>query len=135
MLIVTDAGRRTYKPTEKNDCTVRAIAKIFNMSYKRAHSFCEGMGRRERKGYPLPYWLYQCWVNKQMVLGKKLEHRFYLAEMPRYTVREFIELKASKGTFMIQVDEHVFAVINGIIYDDKKWDWETAKVISYFKFI
>jgi hypothetical protein len=101
-MIVTDAGRKQYKPGERNDCTVRAFAKIFNISYKEAHAFIETMGRKERKGYPLPYWMYLAWVNKDTVRGKKIEHKFYLPDFPRYTVEQFMKTHHD-GRYMIQV--------------------------------
>lgn len=133
MIRITDAGRGAYKPTEKNDCAVRAVAKVLRMPYRDAHQWLAAAGRQERHGISLMKLLYDAYVGQMLVKGRRIYFRFFHPDLPRYTVAEFLNAHKT-GSYILQTKGHVFAMIDGIIYDDKKWAWEKALVISYCKF-
>ena len=134
MIVVTDAGRGGYKPKERNDCAVRAIAKVLRMSYRDAYKFLEAVGRKEDAGLPLMILLKDAWERRHPIRGKSLQFMHYNPDLPRYTAEEFRNAHR-KGAYIVQVKEHVFALIDGIVYDDRKWPLEKDKVVSYCKFL
>lgn len=132
-LVISDSGRGEAMPTEKNDCTVRALANVLGMPYMEAHTLLAKMGRPNGEGYAIGLHLRKIAADGIEVRGHKLRFFHYKGEKPK--VIDVIGKVKGYGRWIIQVDKHVFAVINGVVYDDKDWAWQDAPVISACQFL
>jgi len=147
---------------ETNDCVVRAVAAAFNVDYIEAHHFCEMKLHRESgKGtYTQRYMpkIKQAFGKKMKQLGKASKYSDFrhitrpqkskvekysqakckwvtkreIVQVP-YKVDEFVKAH-SEGNYIITVNGHAFALIDGVI----KGNWEddkrlTRKVNSAYK--
>ena len=94
---------------EHNDCSVIAIAMIYELSYNEAHKVCFDHGRRARRGF---------YVNKAIkALGRT--EKEYCPKQPndsRYTVKTIGD-ELTYGKYFVFVSGHVLALIDGIVYD------------------
>lgn len=98
----TSAMRGTIK--DRADCTVRATATVLGIPYAEAHAKLKALGRKNRRGFNL--FSPEC----QKALGLKMRHAGGLpvgAMLP--------ELK--QGRFIVYVSHHVFAVVDGKVFD------------------
>ena len=98
---------------ESEDCTVIATALAARMPYAEAHAMLAALGRKNRKGF------------KTWRIAEELGHRGYRVTatwLPKqkngslYTPKTIGKL-CKRGYWMVQVRRHVFAVINGEVYD------------------
>lgn len=125
---------REYRPqsllrlNERKDCTVRALSLMIG-SYERAHKILKDAGRKERKGFPLAAWLDSLEVLEGMKIDRvKIVHGKGKEKM---TPTRFCE-KYNKGSYIVCINSHAFAVINGVIHDSFRvrpgtrvfWAWE-----------
>jgi len=130
--------------SETNDCVVKSIASVYQISYEEAHKIAkEQFNRNDRQGtfYVLgtlntlekKNWIYN---NKQIEVIKGTEIS-YLGS-PRYQKRfidngyeiapqkmtvGMITEKFNEGRYIILINGHAFTLIDGIIYgnnEDKK---------------
>lgn len=104
----TDAGRAaSRRPKQTNDCTVRAVAVACGLAYGLLADAGRVSGRR-MTGFP--EWLaHQGWAIKHgfpAVKGRR-----------RMTVAAFVAAYP-RGRFIVRVAKHVFAAIDGVVYDD-----------------
>lgn len=112
-------GRRT------DDCTVRAISKIFDMDWDSAYIDLMYKGLR-LKAYP----------DKDFVWGAYLHQRgFERFIIPNtcplcYTLKQFCNDNPT-GRFIVASQDHVIAVIDGDYYDT--WDSGDEVIIYYWK--
>ena len=123
--IYNDAGRKKDRPSERKDCTVRALAISTKTDYSVAHDFLKERGRRCRKSFRFPK---KCsddcalgyefvWKPFTFVKGKK-----------RMSPARFA-IEFSKGVYICKTVKHVYAVVNGIINDAYKIDWYDGRCI------
>jgi len=123
--IYNDAGRKQNKPSERNDCTVRALAISTNTDYKMAHDFLKERGRKCRKPFLFPkkrsddYALgYEfVWKSFPLVKGKK-----------RMSPERFA-IEFSKDVYICKTVKHVYAVVNGVINDTYKTGWHNGRCV------
>ena len=136
---------------EKNDCTVRAIANAFNVTYDTAHMFASTkLERKARKGVSAMF-------SKLDLLGEvtfdlfsntlfpetrtyKLDgvlnpiNKDYTHKDVSYTVKTFCT-KFNKGTYIVLVNKHALTIKDGIVVDNPNYKFTGYRrvVESYFK--
>lgn len=140
--IKTDAGRSTSKrPKQKNDCTVRTLAKLLVFTYDQTYDFLHKAGRECNRG-----WDIEGWARKNTVYDGFNDHQYFqLHKMPwtkdhhevgqarRYRLSDFLADHPS-GYFAVSTAKHVFAVMNGFVFDDSPWHFlEDRPVYSWLE--
>lgn len=143
-----DAGRKqSRRPSQKRDCTVRALSLVLSIKYDDAYERLRDAGRECSTGFDI-----ERWARKSTAIdGFGDRNYFTLHKMPfdkgdryglpkattRYRLYDFIKDNPS-GRFMVSTARHVFAVVDGVVYDDMPWHfmenrpvyaWIEAKVI------
>lgn len=93
--------------SERANCTVVAVMHCFDIPYSDAYSKLEKLGRSRNRGF--------------YFRGKNIEKlglvcRFDLARKRLSSILPFL----SKGRFIVRKSEHVFAVVNGKVFDKCK---------------
>lgn len=106
---VTDAGRKLYAPHENNDCTVRAYALVTKRSYPVAHDILALLGRMPKHGIIFKFAAPYLRDELETVLD---EDRGYVRETTQSFLRKF-----KRGRYLVIVHGHIFAVINGVVWD------------------
>ena len=136
---------------EKNDCSVRALANAFNVTYDVAHLFAATkLERKARKGLRgmfskldlLGEVSFELFTNTLFPETKtyKLEGKLkpinsdYTHKKVQYTVKTFCS-KFNKGTYIVIVNLHALTVKDGIVIDNPNYKFEGYRRIveSYFK--
>ena len=119
---------------EKNDCSVRAVANAFNVTYDVAHAFCSNeLGRKAKRGLKGMYSTlnalgsvtFDLFSNtlfpetKTYKLAGKLKPRNpdYTHKPVQFTVKTFCA-KFNEGTYIVLVNKHALVVKNGIVVDN-----------------
>jgi len=122
---------------EKNDCSVRALANAFNITYDKAHMFAATkLERKARKGLKsmfakldlLGEVTFELFSNtlfpetKTYKLDGKLKPRNpdYTHKKVAFTVKTFCS-KFNKGTFILIVNKHALCVKDGIVIDNPNY--------------
>lgn len=123
----TDAGRSMYMPKERNDCTVRAVALLFDVDYPTAHRALKTAGRRDGCRFPLATKHSNIKINgKHLKQVKCLRAPLsqWLAEDTAHYGRDYI----------LGIAGHVFCVKNGVIYDSEQSakSVRPLKIAKYF---
>lgn len=105
-----DAGRsNSRRSKQKNDCTVRALAMVRGMAYDDAYDLLAAAGRKCSKGFQFTNWINeQSWAARIAFPAVKGQ--------PRMNPATFVQ-RFPQGRYICQVAKHVFAVIDGVIYD------------------
>lgn len=108
--ISTDGGRATSaRPKQKSDCTVRALAIARSLSYDDAYDLLKDAGRKCSRGFQFSTWLNaQEWARRTSFPAVKGQRRMN----PATFVQQF-----PSGRHICQVAKHVFAVIDGVVFD------------------
>ncbi len=107
----SDGGRREEGfAHERRDCAVRAVAVAFQVTYSQAHSALEKFGRKPKHG---TYFSEFIQSDACKSLGRKVELR---ADLSCHTLAGILPAM-QKGHFIVKKAGHVFAVINGVIFD------------------
>lgn len=112
----SDAGRSmSRRPRSKNDCTVRALAVVCEVSFDDAYDALAQKGREPHRGFRIPKRLYigvwkLTWQAFQAVKGE-----------PRVTPWRFVQ-SHPQGRYILRVSKHVCAVVDGVIIDDHAFD-------------
>ena len=136
---------------EKNDCSVRALANAFNVTYDVAHLFAATkLERKARKGLRgmfskldlLGEVTFELFSNTLFPETKtyKLEGKLkpinsdYTHKKVQYTVKTFCS-KFNKGTYIVIVNLHALTVKDGIVIDNPNYKFEGYRrtVESYVK--
>ena len=136
---------------EKNDCSVRALANAFNVTYDVAHLFAATkLERKARKGLRgmfskldlLGEVTFELFSNTLFPETKtyKLEGKLkpinsdYTHKKVQYTVKTFCS-KFNKGTYIVIVNKHALTVKDGIVIDNPNYKFEGYRrtVESYVK--
>jgi hypothetical protein len=101
---------------ENLDCSVRALAALLvdagtdaRDAYDIAHAAMAAQGRKARRGAHRSLWL---------AAAAALGFTVTETETPHRTIRTFTS-NAPGGRYLVRVRGHVFACINGRVYDDK----------------
>jgi len=119
---------------EKNDCSVRAVANAFNVTYDVAHAFCSNeLGRKAKRGLKGMYSTLNALGSvtfdlfsdtlfpetKTYKLAGKLKPRNpdYTHKPVQFTVKTFCA-KFNKGTYIVLVNKHALVVKDGIVVDN-----------------
>ena len=110
-LICTDGGRAAASIQDRNDCTVRALAIASGIPYAAAHALLKAHGRKQGKGV-LTAVVIDAFKDH---LGDYVRTSPFMSERP--TVASFLR-DQPKGTFVVAVRGHVFAVIDGVQHDN-----------------
>jgi hypothetical protein len=108
--------------TEKNDCTVIALSYGFNIDYSHAHKVCKEKGRKDGHRFDMTKVLgvkpsYEYFVFKSG--DRRFAKYTYLFKGDRMTVNTFRKTHPT-GTYLVRISGHVFTVIDGIIYNNKR---------------
>lgn len=102
--------RRGQTSPAEDERTVRAFALAKQMSHEDARDLLRASGRAACTGFHLQKWLkFQPWAHKLSLLVVKGEPRMNCASFSRSFPR---------GRFLCRTSTHVFAVINGTVFDD-----------------
>jgi len=110
---------------DTNDCTVRALAICLGIEYKSAHRLLEVYGRQRGKGFRFNAWAsckcVQHILTRLVQYDTKFNHAWYHGDKSkprkiRTTIGQFVKANP-KGTFIIGIDNHVFALVDGVIND------------------
>lgn len=112
--IKDDAGRsQSKRPKQSNDCTVRAVAKAGGFEYDMVYDLFMQSGRKSGRGFDL-----KTWAKKGHIKGHKLVWTPLQAikGQPRMNIAAFAETHET-GTYILRVSKHVFAMIDGVVYD------------------
>lgn len=92
---------------EDRDCAVKATALVTDVSYEVAHAALKAQGRKNRCGtYPVQY--------RSAIAAMGFEVR--KVEFKRCTVRT-IGAQLRRGKFLVRVNRHVLAVVDGKVMD------------------
>jgi len=122
---------------EKNDCSVRALANAFNITYDTAHMFAATkLERKVKKGLKgmfskldlLGEVTFELFSNtlfpetRTYKLDGKLKPRNpdYTHKPVQFTVKTFCS-KFNKGTFIVIVNKHALCVKDGIVIDNPNY--------------
>lgn len=92
-------------PTERRDCSVRALAIALGIPYREAHESFRIAGRRHGEGTPL---VISAWVHKR--------HGMETMRPFRPTLAQFLR-ENPKGRFVVHRRGHAFAIIDGVVHD------------------
>ena len=113
-MIITDGGKPANLNENNYDCTVRALAIAGGIDYEVAYIIAEDAGRMPAKSYPWAQVVRE-WMNQGFGT--------YDWNIGNGTVASFIR-NNPRGRFVLRVytygakSGHVFAVIDGVIYDN-----------------
>ena len=122
---------------EKNDCSVRALANAFNVTYDVAHLFAATkLERKARKGLKSMFQkldllgevTFELFSNtlfpetKTYKLAGKLKPRNpdYTHKPVQFTVKTFCA-KFNEGTYILLVNKHALCVKDGIVIDNPNY--------------
>lgn len=97
---------------EQRDCTVRAVAIVASIPYREAHTILRRAGRKDGRTFQ-----FLSWACGYGAIADRLKLIFTAVHGGgRLTVNQFM-LKNLKGRYIVRVNRHVFAVIDGVIKD------------------
>ena len=91
---------------ESRDCTVIAVSHCLGISYKEAHDKLAGLGRSPNMGFPFR-------IEYVNTLGIVVR-----TDIRPRTFKEVYPL-LKQGRFIVRIKGHVFAVVDGVIYDSE----------------
>lgn len=108
----TDGGRSFSKrPKQRADCTVMSVANACGVSYDEAFEALRSVGRKNNCAFMFPHprcfsaqigdWWFEYWEPMKPV-----------------TVAEFVR-DNRKGSWVVGLRDHVFALKNGIVRDEE----------------
>lgn len=104
---------------ERADCTVRATATVLGIPYAEAHAKLKALGRKNRRGFNL--FSPQC----QKALGLKMRH-------PGGVTVGAMLPELQQGRFIVYVSHHVFAVVDGKVFDHSVPN-ERKRIVSVYE--
>jgi hypothetical protein len=117
MTKLPDVACRGIRPpeykSERNDCTVRALAIACDISYKDAHALLELAGRRPKRGV----FIYDALHQLKPLL--KIEQVFKVDKSTDFhtiTAKTFTK-RFPKGRYLVNKRGHAFNVVDGVLID------------------
>jgi len=146
----SDAGRNSHGFTnEKNDCSVRALATVTGSSYKDAHNFWRGLGRKNGSGVSINWLDKYLSNNSNTIFGYKItkitlpfthsqthkwdnKERKYIKHTKRMNVKTFIQQNPT-GNYIIITHNHAKAIINSEIIDHDFGVYSEIKYVYKFE--
>lgn len=87
---------------ERNDCTVRAIAGAFDLSYEDAHEICKKYGRKDGQGFHI-----------QAKLMSHLSKLYKIEVLDWAFDKRVRDVAFYQSTCLVIVPGHIFCVKNG----------------------
>lgn len=109
--VLDDAGRSVSShPKERNDCSVRAIAKCLGLPYDKVYSMLLRAGREPDSAFRISPYLRR---------NRRFDSRQHKIQYG-YRVVKLHEFAADNpsGSYVVLVNRHVTACVDGTIYDD-----------------
>ena len=108
-----------YLMSEKNDCTVVALASALKMSYKAAHKLAKKHGREDRRG--MITHAYYSMLNKIPSLRPMSQSEittYYKStgKLRANKLSTFIK-RYPKGTYILSVRQHTVTVEDGVVLE------------------
>lgn len=96
----------TISQSEQNDCTVRATARAYEITYEAAHQLMTISGRQLREGHSdFRYWAQNQPITEFLTFSEPLPLRHFLTQHP-------------VGTWLVVMVGHAFCVRNGEVLND-----------------
>lgn len=119
VLQVEDAGRSHSKRSkQKNDCSVRALAKVAEISYDEAYDLvARNAGRKSGHGVKTKAW--KKFIENTIINGYRFKWIAFQAEKgkSRINCKTFSESPEAKRA-IVRNPGHFYACIDGITFDD-----------------
>jgi len=117
MITFQEVQRESDNIGEANDCTVKAIAIACQIPYREAHQYLASLGRQKGRGW---YWKTHVRGNR-LISGymdnlKRLHVEYESVEVASRTVSQ-IERELQDGHYIVQVNGHALALVNGKVED------------------
>lgn len=132
-------SNETCSNNEHNDCAVKAVALVANVSYKDAHAALAALGRKARKATQNVDIQAAIWslgktttsIDRRAIIATYPEpHRSVLRNVTTHHPRRFAKVWP-QGTYLLYTSGHVAACVDGVVHD---WTVNTAKrVVSIVK--
>lgn len=94
---------------ENNDCSVIALAMVYDLTYEESHTICHKLGRRARGSFATIKAVRQLGRHSSIIAPKQ-------PNGSRYTVKT-IASTVPVGKYLVWTSGHILACINGTIYD------------------
>ena len=118
-----DGGRsQSRRPKQSNDCTVRALAIACEKPYDDVYGFLRTLGRECGRRFNMKILITpprgRNGAEIQTFLGAKLVWRSFPAVKGQRRMNPVqFTLTFTRGRFICRTAKHVFAVIDGVVYD------------------
>ncbi len=106
---------------ERATCTVAALAASAQLTWADAHAACALAGRKEGKG-AYSHEVVKTAVELGLCKAKSIDY----ADIPR-TVRSFTR-QMTRGYYYVCVAHHALAVLDGVIYSNRRSEPDLAKI-------
>lgn len=141
--VFDDGGRsKSEHKNETRDCTVRAVAICFGLTYDRAHEIMRGLGRKNRNGFQM-----RSHLNGVVSRSIPEQRRFLDKEITRIetkyemmyegktlhkkkTLSKFAK-ENPKGIFILCSSGHVSSLVDGTLRDT--WNHSRTQLFTAFK--
>lgn len=126
-----------YQPNELDkhdiygDCTIRALSKVFNCSWKEAF--------KRQIPYCLKYQVtsaFDCPTKQAKVILKELGFEYRSIKVPKGSKRPTVESftkEHTTGRYIVNVARHVVAIVDGKYYDT--WDSGDKCLYGYYELV
>lgn len=124
-------------PQEANDCTVYALAVCAGIPYADAHAFLASRGRKDGKGMRM--WEYHL-SNYAGVHGKfvpvtsRIREAINPSAWDHITVGQVLKSSLLPKRCIIGIKGHVFAVIDGMVYETTRQCGSSKRVLDIMEF-
>lgn len=125
-----------FNPKRKNDCSVRAYAELHQISYEESEALFAKAGRVINKGasWDVLVGLFRAKGWKLTSVGSTGSAEF-IKKFSDFHCEKGMTLKTllknpvySKGKYAVLIHGHIFAMIDGLIYD--KWEMAAGKRVT-----
>lgn len=129
----SDAGRSaSRRPKQKNDCTVRAVTLVYGIPYDDAYDRLKSAGRKSHQGYHFNEWA----ALDSTIDGKKLVWQSFpgVKGQKRMNPLRFCK-DFPEGRFIVRTAGHVFAIIDGVGYDDEDPERDDRCIYGCWKLV
>jgi hypothetical protein len=112
--------------SENRDCTVRAMARAFDIHYDIAHKICEKHGRISKKGWE-PRRLFKVKNGKR--IPRTIAGRVIRFKQPNrsMTIQTFLKRKPIGRYYCVKTG-HAFAIIDGVVYGQQS---DNSRIVYY----
>jgi hypothetical protein len=136
----TVIGKTSSSNQDKNDCTVRCLANLTDLTYDDAKELLASARKSDKRGASASSFvpLYRdLGIRPVATFGTTnqavwMEHLFP-NKFKGMTVNSFMQRCNKNRSYAIMVKGHIFAVVNGVIHDKVSWDTlRNMRVTAYF---